>query len=88
MIVKTKKRAFFAYLLPLVRQSNKDVSQERVVLLQVSQRLKHQRTLTTKQTETIRLLAKKYRVAAHEPFAAGALTYWRDVSIKFPRLLR
>jgi uncharacterized protein with von Willebrand factor type A (vWA) domain len=41
MIIKTKKRAFFAYLLPLVRQSNRDVSQERVVLLQVSQRLKH-----------------------------------------------
>jgi Bax protein len=72
--VKTKKRTFFAYLLPLVQQSNKDISRKRVALLQVSQRLKHQRTLTTKQTETIYLLAKKYRVTAHEPFSAGALT--------------
>ena len=56
--VKTKKRTFFAYLLPLVQQSNRDISRERVALLQISKRLKHQQPLTEKQTKSILLLAK------------------------------
>ena len=72
--VKTKKRAFFAYLLPLVQQSNKDISQERVVLLHASKRLKHQRPLTAKQTETILFLAKKYRVTVEGPLSANTMT--------------
>jgi Bax protein len=72
--VKTKKRTFFAYLLPLVQQSNKDIKQERAAFLKVSKRLEHKRPLTAKQTETIRLLAKKYRVTADEPLSANAIT--------------
>ena len=71
--VKTKKRTFFAYLLPLVQQSNKDIKQERAAFLKVSKRLEHKRPLTAKQTETIRLLAKKYRVTADEPLSANAM---------------
>ena len=56
--VKTKKRTFFAYLLPLVQQSNRDISRERVALLQISKRLKHQQPLTEKQTKSILLSAK------------------------------
>ena len=72
--VKTKKRTFFAYLLPLVQQSNKDIRQERAAFLKVSKRLEHKRPLTAKQTETIRLLAKKYRVTADQPLSANAMT--------------
>ena len=72
--VKTKKRTFFAYLLPLVQQSNKDIKQERAAFLTVSKRLEHKRPLTAKQTETIRLLAKKYRVTADDPLSANAMT--------------
>jgi Bax protein len=72
--VKIKKRAFFAYLLPLVQQSNKDISQERAVLLQVSKRLKHQLDLTEKQIETILLLAKKYRVTVDESISESRIT--------------
>ena len=72
--VKTKKRTFFAYLLPLVQQSNKDIKQERAAFLKVSKRLEHKRPLTAKQTETIRLLAKKYRITADEPLSANAMT--------------
>ena len=37
--IKTKKGTFFAYILPLVQHSNKDISRNRVVLLQTSKRL-------------------------------------------------
>ena len=72
--VKTKKRTFFAYLLPLVQQANKDIKQERAAFLKVSKRLEHKRPLTAKQTETIRLLAKKYRVTANVPLSANTMT--------------
>ena len=72
--VKTKKRAFFAYLLPLVQQSNRDISRERVALLQISKRLKRQQPLTEKQTKSILLLAKKYRVTVDEPLSASTMT--------------
>ena len=72
--VKTKKTTFFAYLLPMVQQSNKDIRQERAAFLKVSKRLEHKRPLTAKQTETIRLLAKKYRVTADQPLSANAMT--------------
>ena len=72
--VKTKKRTFFAYLLPLVQQANKDIKQERAAFLTVSKRLEHKRPLTAEQTETIRLLTKKYRVTADDPLSANAMT--------------
>ena len=73
--VKTKKRTFFAYLLPLVQQSNKDIKQERAAFLKVSKRLEHKRPLTAKQTDTIRLLAKKYRVTSDdEPISSRIMT--------------
>ena len=72
--VKTKKRTFFAYLLPMVQQSNRDIRQERAAFLKVSKQLAHKRPLTKKQTESIRLLAKKYRVTADEPLSANTMT--------------
>ena len=72
--VKTKKRTFFAYLSPLVQQSNKDIRQERAAFLEVSKRLEHKRPLTAKQTETIRMQKKKYRVTTGEPLSDNAMT--------------
>ena len=72
--VKTKKRTFFAYLLPMVQQSNRDIRQERAAFLKVSKQLAHKRPLTKKQTESIRLLAKKYRVTTGEPLSENAIT--------------
>lgn len=72
--VNTKKRTFFAYLLPMVQQSNNDIMQERAAFLEISQQLAHKRPLTKKQTDSIRLLAKKYRVTTDEPFSENAMT--------------
>ena len=72
--VKTKKSTFFAYLLPLVQQANEEIRQERIAFLKVSKRLLQNRPLTAKQTDTIRLLAKKYRVTDEEPVSANAMT--------------
>ena len=72
--VNLKKTTFFNYLLPLVQQSNQDIRQERAAFLKVGKRLEHKRPLTAKQTETIRLLAKKYRVTADEPLSANTMT--------------
>ena len=73
--VKTKKSTFFAYLLPLVHQANEEIRAERIALLKVSRRLLQNRPLTAKQTETIRLLAKKYRVTSDdEPISSRIMT--------------
>ncbi|MDG1233440.1 MAG: glucosaminidase domain-containing protein [Pseudomonadales bacterium] len=72
--VNTKKRTFFAYLLPMVQQSNKDIGQERAAFLKISKQLEHKRSLTAKQTESIRLLTKKYRVTTGEPLSENAIT--------------
>ena len=73
--VKTKKSTFFAYLLPLVHQANEEIRAERIGLLKVSRRLLQNRPLTAKQTETIRLLAKKYRVTSDdEPISSRIMT--------------
>tara|TARA_B110000977_G_scaffold148797_2_gene188653 strand:+ start:4458 stop:5231 length:774 start_codon:yes stop_codon:yes gene_type:complete len=72
--VQTKKSTFFAYLLPLVQQANEEIRQERIAFLKVSKRLLQNRPLTAKQTDTIRQLAKKYRVTDEEPVSAKTMT--------------
>jgi Bax protein len=72
--VKTKKRTFFAYLLPLVQQSNQEINSERATFLEVGKRLEDKRPLTAQQTDAIRLLAKKYRVTTDEPLSENAMT--------------
>ena len=71
--VKTKKRTFFAFLLPMVQQSNNDIRQERAAFLEVSKQLAEKRPLTKKHSESIRLLAKKYRVTTDEPLSENAI---------------
>ena len=72
--VKTKKRTFFNYMLPLVQRSNNNISKERVTFLAIRERLGKDRPLTSNQTETIQRLAEKYRVTADEPLSANAMT--------------
>ena len=72
--VNTKKRTFFNYMLPLVQQSNNNISKERVTFLAIRERLGKDRPLTSNQTETIQRLAEKYRVTAEEPLSTNAMT--------------
>ena len=58
----------------MVQQSNNDIRQKRAAFLEVSKQLADKRTLTKKQTESIRLLAKKYRVTTDEPLSENAIT--------------
>ena len=53
----------------MVQQSNNDIRQKRAAFLEVSKQLADKRTLTKKQTESIGLLAKKYRVTTDEPLS-------------------
>jgi len=58
----------------MVQQSNNDIRQKRAAFLEVSKQLADKRTLTKKQTESIGLLAKKYRVTTDEPLSENAIT--------------
>jgi Bax protein len=72
--VKTKKTTFFGYMLPLVQQSNKSISQERAEFLEIRKRVGNHRSLTANQSETIQRLAKKYRVTGKGLLSAEAMT--------------
>jgi len=72
--VKTKKTTFFDYMLPLVRQSNKEISQERSQFLEIRQQLGNKLPLTENQNVAIVKLAKKYRVTGDNPQSKQAMT--------------
>ena len=72
--VKTKKKAFFDYMLPLVQQSNKKISQERAEFLEIRRRFRSNKPLKANQTETLHRLAEKYRVTGAEPLSANAIS--------------
>ena len=71
--VQTKKNTFFTYLLPMVEQSNEQIRRERTAFLKVREQLLQHRPLTAKQADTIRLLAKKYRVTDEEPVSSKTM---------------
>lgn len=73
--VKQKKAAFFQFVLPMIRQSNEEVRQERARLRQLSEKRLAQETLTEKNEAWLRKLAIKYRVVDEDPLSLEGLQH-------------
>lgn len=60
--VSTKKRKFFNYLLPMIRQANDQVRAQRIVLLSIKEDLQDNLTLDEQTVDFVSQTAKYYRV--------------------------
>lgn len=62
--VDEKKSAFYAYMLPLIREANAEVAAERRALLGMRAQLLDGRTLTAEELDQLDALERRYRVQA------------------------
>jgi Bax protein len=70
--VKQKKSAFFAFMLPTIRNANAGVMAERQFLLELELKQNKDEAFTEQENETLRQLAETYRL--NEPDLAELLT--------------
>lgn len=62
--VRQKKRAFFEFLLPLIREANTNIRNDRVVLEDMVAKLDRSETLTTGEHQRLNKLFRQYRFEA------------------------
>ena len=71
--VKKKKLAFFNFMLPLVRQANDKVRQERRTLVQIHEQLVGGKQIKSTDTDRVHTLNEKYQAKLAVPYEAEDL---------------
>lgn len=65
--VKKKKQRFFEYMLPMVRNANIDVMQERHQIVEIANKISEGDTLSESDRSTMAKLCEKYKIADSKP---------------------
>lgn len=79
--VVEKKKAFFSYLLPEIRQQNERIAKEREFLLGVDRQIVNGQDVSAEDIEKLQALASQYRVDEETPLAGLVSTLIKRVDI-------
>ncbi len=72
--VKTKKKTFFEFMLPMVREINNRIWEERQQLKQIQRRLGDSGELNEEDSLVVKKLSKKYRLKVEAPYDTKELS--------------
>ncbi|MFO8083165.1 MAG: glucosaminidase domain-containing protein [Desulfobacterales bacterium] len=81
--IETKKKEFFNFLRPIIRNENHKVLQERAYVLLKWQKFQKEETLKPEETEYLEKLAKKYRVKSQY---SDGVPFFRDLLIHIDKV--